>query len=71
MLHLGIDIGTTKVSAAIAAEDMSFHAAAAANHNASVPREEGFFEQDFDKIEDAFKLMDSKPRDLIKPYVLI
>ena len=25
----------------------------------------------FDKIEDAFKLMDSKPKDLIKPYVLI
>ena len=44
MLHLGIDIGTTKVSAAIAAEDMSFHAAAAADHNAAVPREEGFFD---------------------------
>ena len=25
----------------------------------------------FDKIEDAFKLMDSKPKDLIKPYVII
>ena len=25
----------------------------------------------FDKIEDAFHVMDSKPRDLIKPYVLI
>ena len=25
----------------------------------------------FDKIEDAFKLMDEKPKDLIKPYVLI
>ena len=25
----------------------------------------------FDKIEDAYKLMDEKPRDLIKPYVLI
>ncbi|MBO4677188.1 MAG: zinc-binding dehydrogenase [Oscillospiraceae bacterium] len=25
----------------------------------------------FDKIEDAFKLMDAKPKDLIKPYVLI
>lgn len=25
----------------------------------------------FDQIEDAFKLMDEKPRDLIKPYVLI
>jgi len=25
----------------------------------------------FEKIEDAFKVMDSKPRDLIKPYVLI
>ena len=25
----------------------------------------------FDKIEDAFHLMDSKPKDLIKPYVLI
>lgn len=25
----------------------------------------------FDKIEDAFKFMDAKPKDLIKPYVLI
>ena len=25
----------------------------------------------FDKIEDAFKLMDDKPKDLIKPYVII
>ena len=25
----------------------------------------------FDKIEDAFHLMDQKPRDLIKPYVMI
>ena len=25
----------------------------------------------FDKIEDAFKLMDAKPKDLIKPYVII
>ena len=25
----------------------------------------------FDKIEDAFHLMDTKPKDLIKPYVLI
>ena len=25
----------------------------------------------FDKIEDAFKLMDAKPKDLIKPYVVI
>ena len=25
----------------------------------------------FEKIEDAFHLMDEKPRDLIKPYVMI
>lgn len=25
----------------------------------------------FEKIEEAFKLMDEKPRDLIKPYVVI
>ena len=25
----------------------------------------------FEKIEDAFKLMDEKPKDLIKPYVVI
>lgn len=25
----------------------------------------------FEKIEDAFKLMDEKPADLIKPYVII
>ncbi len=25
----------------------------------------------FEKIEDAFHLMDTKPKDLIKPYVLI
>ncbi len=54
-LRLGIDIGTTKVSAAIAAEDMSFHAAAAADHHAAVPRGQGFFEQDFGRIEAAIR----------------
>ena len=66
MLHLGIDIGTTKVSAAIAAEDMSFHAAAAADHHAAVPREEGFFEQEFGKIEDAVrKVLGDLPPDAL------
>ena len=72
MLHLGIDIGTTKVSAAIAAEDMSFHAAAAANHYAAVPREEGFFEQDFDKIADAVrKVLDALPQDALGSVVSV
>ena len=72
MLHLGIDIGTTKVSAAIAAEDMSFHAAAAADHNAAVPREEGFFEQDFEKIEDAVrKVLAALPQDALSTVVSV
>ncbi len=55
MLFLGIDIGTTKVSAAVAARDGSFHAAGAADHNAALPRPEGFFEQDFAIIDEAVR----------------
>jgi sedoheptulokinase len=72
MLHLGIDIGTTKVSAAIAAEDMSFHAAAAADHHAAVTREKGFFEQDFGKIENAVrKVLDALPQDALGSVVSV
>ena len=72
MLHLGIDIGTTKVSAAIAAKDMSYHAAAAADHKAAVPREEGFFEQDFEKIEEAVrKVLDALPQDTLDKVVSV
>ena len=72
MLHLGIDIGTTKVSAAIAAEDMSFHATAASDHNAAVPREEGFFEQDFGKIEKAVReALDALPQDALGSVVSV
>lgn len=66
MIFLGIDIGTTKVSAALTARDGSFHAVGAAEHNAALPRPAGFFEQDFAKIEDAVrKAVAALPQDAL------
>ena len=72
MLRLGIDIGTTKVSAAIISDDRSFHAAAAADHHAAVPCEEGFFEQDFGKIEAAVReVLAALPPDALRSVVSV
>lgn len=55
MLYLGIDIGTTKVSAIITSPDLSVHYASSQDHNACLPLGEGLFEHDFALVEDAVK----------------
>ena len=52
-VHLGIDIGTTKVSAALVSADLSLHFCAARDHGASLELDDGRAEQDFAKIEAA------------------
>ena len=52
-LYLGIDIGTTKVSVAVASDDLSVHLAESCDHQATLPLQEGYFEQDFSRIEAA------------------
>ena len=55
MAHLGIDIGTTKVSAVVAFRDAADPAIAAADHHAALSRPDGFFEQDFERIDAAVR----------------
>ena len=52
-VHLGIDIGTTKVSAALASPDLATHFYASRNHHADLPAGPGRAEQDFARIEAA------------------
>ncbi len=52
-LHLGIDIGTTKVSAAIASADLSTHFYASRSHHADLSAGPDRAEQDFAAIEAA------------------
>lgn len=55
MLYLGIDIGTTKVSAIITSPDLSEHYASSQDHNACLPLGEWLFEHDFSLVENAVK----------------
>lgn len=67
MLHLGLDIGTTKVSAAILSSDGSVHHSASVNHNAAIPGENGIMEQDMEAIWNAVLLAaNGLPADLLK-----
>lgn len=63
---MGIDIGTTKVSVVVAADDLSIHEYASRDHNAAVPLADGYAEQDFAKIEAAFRMaLASLPAELV------
>lgn len=55
MIYLGIDIGTTKVSAIITSPDLAEHYASSQDHNACLHLGEGLFEHDFDLVETAVK----------------
>lgn len=72
MLRLGIDIGTTKVSAVIVADDLSVHEHASRDHNAALPLGGGLAEQDFGKIESATRAaLDALPAALLARVVSV
>lgn len=64
MLYLGIDIGTTKVSAVITSADRAVHYSSSADHNACLSLGAGIFEHDFALVEDAVvKVLGKLPRE--------